>query len=385
MARIDGIIFGYRVFRVAEEDTEALANALLSLGISSRIRNNSCEIRAKDGEKLRKRLEGKVDFSESELLGLPGFIFRNRKRLGTALGLAIAILCIFYSSGRVWDVRVTNADGIDAEGTLSLLEELGLQEGAKWRRIDLDKLEARFLAVSRDVAWININRRGTVAYVTVKEKTNYDEDVDGLGYCNIVAARDGVIEEITVKRGHAVVKPGDVVKAGDLLISGVIPGELGGGFLRAEGTVVARVFDTYSAEVAKISEEKVYVDGQRCELSYKILGFSINILKNSGNLPSGCDIINYKTEAVLFGRYELPIEKSVGIAAIYEIRTRSLTHEEMALSCGAKLRELISTELSGAELIKIRTRGGFTDTGYEMSADVTALFNVAGVAPIEEQ
>ena len=385
MARIDGIIFGYRVFRVDEDGTETLANALLSLGITSRIRNNFCEVRATDAEKLRKRLEGKVNFSESELFGIPGFIYRSRKRLGTALGLVIALLCIFYSSGRVWDVRVTNTEGVDAEAALSLLGELGLEDGAKWRMLDLDKLEARFLSASEDVSWININRRGTVAYVTLKEKTNYTEDGGGLGYCNIVAARDGVIEEITVKRGHAVVKPGDVVKAGDLLISGVIPGELGGGFLRAEGTVVARVFEVYSAEVPKICEEKVYVGEQRCELSYKILGFSINILKNSGNLPSSCDIINYKSEAMLFGRYKLPITKSVGTAVIYEMRTRQLTDEEVALSCGVKLRELINSELSGAELLKIRTDGGFTDTGYKMSADVTALFNVARTAEIKEQ
>ena len=38
-------------------------------------------------------------------------------------------------------------------------------------------------------------------------------------FSNIVADRDGIIEEITVKKGYATVKPGDVVKKGDILIS----------------------------------------------------------------------------------------------------------------------------------------------------------------------
>ena len=52
--------------------------------------------------------------------------------------------------------------------------------------------------------------------------------VDGLGNAwgeetgHIVAARDGIVAELTVKSGTAMVRPGDVVKKGDILIGGVI-------------------------------------------------------------------------------------------------------------------------------------------------------------------
>ena len=39
-----------------------------------------------------------------------------------------------------------------------------------------------FLSKSEDVSWININRRGTVAYVTVIDKSSYSEPDENVGY-----------------------------------------------------------------------------------------------------------------------------------------------------------------------------------------------------------
>ena len=41
--------------------------------------------------------------------------------------------------------------------------------------------------------------------------------------CHIIAARDGVVRKIEVRTGIPLVKVGDTVKKGDILISGIIP------------------------------------------------------------------------------------------------------------------------------------------------------------------
>ena len=38
--------------------------------------------------------------------------------------------------------------------------------------------------------------------------------------CDIIASKDGVIEEIILLRGEALVEPGQTVSAGDVLITG---------------------------------------------------------------------------------------------------------------------------------------------------------------------
>ncbi len=376
MARIDGLLFGYTVFSVKEEDTSLFANVLLSLGISAKIKAKSqAEIRLSDRMRLRARLDGIIEYSESEIKGLPGFLYRNRKRYGVFLGVLTAVLILAWSSGSVWDVRVSGVDGEKLESTVSLLSELGVHEGARWRNIDKNALEAKLLSASPDAAWININRRGTVAYVTVKERRTFENEEKPPLFSNILASSDAVIEEINVKSGYPLVKAGDVVKRGDVLISGVIPKELGGGFCRAQGEVVGRVSERYTVNVSESVTEKHYFPDISSETYYKILGFSINILKNSRNSPQMCDIIENKSYITLFGK-RLPIEKCITATLPYELVEKKRTADELLSLARAELNLLLSEMLCDSELLKIRTDGEYTDDGYSMYSDVIILNNI---------
>ncbi len=377
MARIDGLLFGYTVFKVKKKNISAFVNALLSLGISAKImRKSRAEIRFKDRSKLLARIAGRIDYEESELCGLPGFLYRNRKRYGTLLGIIAAVFILIFSSGFVWNVRLDGLEGEALESALSALSELGIREGARWGQIDKNELEAKLLARSPDIAWININRRGTVAYITVGKRESFSSERHEPLYSNILASEDGVIEEINVKSGYALVGRGDAVRRGDVLISGVIPSELGGGFCRAEGTVIARVSERYSVTSTKNVSEKHYTDEIKSETDYKILGFSVNILKNSRNLPSMCDIIEYKSKVTLFGK-TLPIEKRTVLALSYTERSRELSTDELLSTASSSLRELLSEKLADSELLKISTGGEYTEDGYIMYSDVSVLKNIA--------
>ena len=382
MARIDGILFGYRIFRVNKESEDILINALVFLGISSKIKSDaSCEVRLNDAKRLREHLKGKIDFSESEVLGIPGLMLKNRKRYATFLGIVISVFCLFYSSGAVWDVRFSECEGIDTLKITEELNTLGLKEGKRWSKLDLGEIETRLLSSSDEVSWVGINRRGTVAYVTLRNKVD-KIDRDNISYCNIVASCDGIVEEISVKRGVASVKKGDLVKRGDLLISGVIPNELGGGLTKAEGTVIVRASKEFYEFVPKINEYKVYTNDKTSSISYEILDFSIKILKNSRNLQPSCDIIEYKKIFYLFGRYKLPIARRVTVEHSYVTNTYELPPDEIALACGERLRMKVANELAGAEILGIRTYGSFLDEGYEMRARVSYLCDASEVKPI---
>ncbi len=400
MARIDGLLFGYTVFSVSTENTAAFANALLSLGISAKIKRSRkglkkhlfksfengkpeenksgiarAEIRLSDRARLKERLNEKMEYTESEMRGLPGLLYRNRKRYGTFLGFITAALIILGSSGLVWDVRIEGLEGDELLRTEALLSELGVHSGARWCEIDKNELEAKLLEKSLDVAWININRRGSVAYITVKERENFVAPEKPPLYSNILATEDAIIEEISVKSGYPMVKAGDIVKRGDVLISGVIPSELGGGLCRAEGTVVGRVSERICVNVSETVTEKQYFTDGKTQNSYKILGFSINILKNSRNSASMCDIIKYKSNLELFGK-RLPIEKYTTVTLPYREVTRTRSTDELLMYARSCLSDRISEELFDSELLKIKTGGEFTEDGYTMYSDALVLKNI---------
>lgn len=385
MVRIDLFLFGYRRFKVKEADAAEIASVLLSLGITSGVSPDGILlIREADYKKLRAELDGIIDYEISELMGLPGFICENKRKYGAILGIALAVCLFFYSSGAVFDVRLYGDTEALSEAR-ELLSELGLSPGSRWSRLDRDRLEAEVLQRSDSVGWININRRGTVAYVTVKGKNTSDENNTVKGYSNVVADRDCIIEELTVRSGYPLVKEGDSVKAGDVLISGIIPGELGGGFVEASGYAIGRAYETFSTEISREYTEKKYISYENLGYKIKILDFSLNLLKKGRNLSSSCDIIIDKSSISLPDGRGLPLSVTSETLYRYETVTRSRTDAELVLRCGELMRKTVSDALKDAELLSLRTDGEYTEFGYTMTTFVTALYSVGEVRTIGEE
>ena len=164
------------------------------------------------------------------------------------------------------------------------------------------------MASTDGLSWININRRGSVAYIKVMEKENNENlpTEEDMKYCNIVAEKDCVSEEITVTRGRALVKVGDAVKKGEISVLGIGPDETGGKFCAAEATVIGRVNESVKAYIDRKNEIKSYDEGKLCAFSINLFKNSINIFKKYGNLTKECAIIEDEIEYTLPGGKNLP-------------------------------------------------------------------------------
>ena len=88
---------------------------------------------------------------------------------------------------------------------------------------------------------------------------------------------------------------------------------------------------------------------------------------------------------MLFGKYRLPITKIKSTAMIYEIQRQELKTDEVVMLAGKSLQSTLKNALSDAELLSIKTGGGFTDNGYEMHAEVTVLRNIAQISVVERE
>jgi hypothetical protein len=82
MIRIDYLLFGYRKFTVDTEDIAKTAEIFLRRGISIKFYGNSFYADGKKSKTIENALLGNLKFQKSELLGLGGFVLKNRKRFG---------------------------------------------------------------------------------------------------------------------------------------------------------------------------------------------------------------------------------------------------------------------------------------------------------------
>ena len=379
MLRPDYLLFGYRLLTVDENKTATAVSILLRNGISSVIKlGGVIAVKERDVQNIENIFSGRIDCSISKPLGLYGKWKCVRNKPAVLLGLLLSVIIILLSSQIVWDVRVEGNDMLaDAEITYRL-SNAGLSIGDFWRTKDLARVENQFLSKYRDVAWININRRGTVIYVKISENENqYQENDESLiQFSNILSERDAVIEEIHLISGSTVVKPGDTVKTGDPLIIGTLSNSADAKFCRAQGTIKGRISDTVNVSVEREYEKKS-IKGQRIvSVKIKVFNFFINIFKTYGNLTDNCDIIEDEKEYSLVGGAKLPISVVLEYTPIYETETVTLTDEELVDIASDRLRLATITRIAEADLVRLSTKGQFTDTGYTMSNDIIYVIDI---------
>lgn len=383
MIRLDFLILGYLEVYIKEEDCEQILNRFLKRGLSAKLcADGMLRIPFIHKAKYLECLKGS-EYLLSEPKGILGFLYKERKRFGIFTALSIVLILGLYLNDFVWDIRI---EGNESKTSLRLLEAMsdsGLEVGARWSKLSLNKVESEILDGSDELAWININRMGTVAFVTIKEKEMAPADDNYEVFSNIVADFDCIIEEITVNRGFAAVKPGDAVKAGDLLISGIINNENGVSFCHAEGRVVGRLVDNIQVNVSKTEEIPVYENEVLRELSIKFFNYSINIFKNYRNLPDEYVIIKENERAAISDNLIFPISVEKKYSQAKSLRLVEYTDDELVSVAFSRMITKRALKMAEAEVLSMKTSGGFTDEGYSLVCSMQILKEVGKTKPLE--
>lgn len=219
-----------------------------------------------------------LDITEKQ--GLPFYHNLFRRRMGFFTGALIFILALYIMSSFIWFVEVCGNKKVEPSKILLTAAKHGVYQGAaKWNfsRIEVEEAMLRDL---KELSYVKLDIRGVKARLQVVEKILPKTDISGP--CHIVATRDGVIEEVLALEGQASVKTGDVVKKGDILISGVVFPEKSPYIVtneeeedeepepytvRARGQVNARVWYEGYGE-CRLHEEKLVISGRRLSKMY---------------------------------------------------------------------------------------------------------------------
>ncbi len=379
MEIIGNLIFGYRKLKISPDDLSLATSILLRNGIPSRINSNgSISVKERDFSKIEMLFCGRIEFEHSEPLGLYGKWKMFDRKVALCVSVIVSIISVSFFSSLIWDIRIVGNTSVTDGEIISALSECGVKVGDFWFLADTSLAENKLLDLNNKISWVNINRRGTVAYVKVIEKEGEEiaENSPQFVYSNVVAATDCVIEEITVKSGTAVVGVGEAVKKGDVLIIGVLPDEAGGGFCRAEGAVIGRVDDKVEVFVNREYEKKVFEGKKLYSISIDFFNFSINIFKLYGNLESKYDIIENKVSYSLPNGGNLPFGLTICSLPIYETQKEFYSDSEICEIARGRMDIEVSRRLTDSDLLRIRTDGKLMDEGYLMSSDIISLTQV---------
>ena len=173
-------------------------------------------------KKIRKAaFTAKTRVRIKERKGLPIFLHKHKKRKAFLAGLFLFAAIISALSSFIWSVEITGIEKIDENVLKDELKYCGIDIGALKYNHSAQEIKREMMLQNPDIAWIWVDIKGTRAFVQVRERTEKPDVIPEDEPCNIVADTDGVIAETVVLNGRVVVSEGDVVKKGDLLVSGV--------------------------------------------------------------------------------------------------------------------------------------------------------------------
>ena len=173
---------------------------------------------------------------------------RWKARPGLWIGTLLALLFLLAGSQRVWRVEIAGAGPYQADLAAYLAEE-GIRPGMLRTGFDAAALEESLTWRYPETAWFHVYVSGMTLRVECTQGHPMPELVSGQPG-DLVASRDGVVETIEVFAGTAAVRPGDIVRKGQVLIRGQERGrDESVSAVQARGSVTARCWRTVRVRV----------------------------------------------------------------------------------------------------------------------------------------
>lgn len=272
---------------------------------------------------------------------------RLLRRWGFVAGLALCLLAATVLSQFIWVIEVTGNETVPTAAILSQLRRVGVRPGAYGPGILQREAANDALLGLPGLSYLAINVYGTRAEVIVRETDEPPELLDESIPADVVAAADGIIEEIQPESGRAMFVDGDVVSKGEVLITGDM--ELyetgsqepnGRMLVRAAGLVRARTWRTLEETVPLTAMVKDYTGEEVRRYALEFLGGRWEIFKNSSISDTRYDKITKTVPVTLFG-VELPARTVTTTLRGYTLKEEPIDQE----AARARLRELLTGRL----------------------------------------
>lgn len=217
----------------------------------------------------------------TEKIGFPFWCVRVKKRKGMICGLISGMLLVYMLSLRVWDISFSGQSVYTEERLLKYLDSIHVYAGMEKRKVDCQKIEEQIRLKYPDIGWVSAELKGSKLSIAMVETNMPVPATTRKKAGHLVASHDGIVETMVTRKGKPMVKVGDKVKKGDVLISGVL--ELkddGGNIIKkeavcADGDINIRTEYVYQDSCEERYEKKYYTGVEKKALEIGFLNKKI--------------------------------------------------------------------------------------------------------------
>lgn len=324
--------------------------------------------------KIARRLGLKMRIEKKH--GIYFTLKRHRDKIGFAAGAIFAAAVVLFLNLFVWEINISGNKAVSSEEIMATLANSGLKTGTLRTAHDARKIEWNIMNDNKEIAWATVNIQGCCVNVVVSEtrreaEMKYDDDKP----VNIIAAKYGVIRKMDVFDGQGVVKVGDAVMKGDLLVSATFEDRHGKLTLKHSRARVMAETD-YEITVEFPLEQVIETTGgvKKSVKEIEIMGLSIPLGSNHGceELPA-----EKEEKELYFLWIRLPVKEIC--TKYYAVKRNTITYTAEQAKGGAfqLLEQKEAEEMSNMEIISRKTEEKIANGKYIIRASYDCIMDIA--------
>lgn len=257
--------------------------------------------------------KAKVRLRIVKRLGLPFFLYKNRKRKFMFGGFVLFFLLLYGLSLFIWDISYDGNYRFTDDVLSNYLESRDIRCGMYKGTISCDEIESGIRNQFPEITWVSARVSGTRLLVKIKENEVLSAiPQTDTAPCDLVASCDGTVTKMIVRSGIAQVKIGDTVEKGQLLISGAVPivndaEELVRTmYVPADGDIYARTEHSYTKKIPDLHQVMAKTGKKKQGFYLKAMDYNMTLM-----LPSKKDslwqYVMEEKQLKLFENFYLPI------------------------------------------------------------------------------
>lgn len=283
--------------------------------------------------------------------GLPFLFHRYRKRKIFFFFFLFIILVIITLSNFIWNIEIAGNEKIDRQEIEQLLKENNFHAGKCKIGLNTKEVINQIRLQRNDIAWAGIEIHGTNAVVKIVEANLKPDIIQEDEYCNLVATKEGMIIKIAAQNGTPVVKEGDIVTKGSVLVGGWLEGKYTGTrYVHANGEIQAKVWYSQKVKIYLNEVKKEQTGNEETKYSVKINNFEINFSKGLSKFQN-YDTIETNKKLRLFSDFYLPIEINEKTYKEYENKEVSHSIEEAKQIAIEQAKKVLDEQIEKKENI----------------------------------
>lgn len=310
----------------------------------------------------------------------PGFWLKKQaKRKLFLVGPFLCLFLLWFLSGFLWSIDIVGNHGLTDDILGDFLKKQGVYYGMPLNKIPLVEIKTNLRAEFEQINWVSVSVEGTRLEIRLKENDVWEKTDEGSTQMNLISPVKGTVTDILVRRGVALVKAGDRVNSGDVLIEGKIPIMNEDGTLKkieycqGDGDVWIRYEIGIEEEISRDYEKKEYSNQNKQKYYLELFGKKLGI--DIRKIPyETYDVIEERKNLMLFGSVPLPITVCTRTYREFAVKQEKYTQEEAeAILYSLFEKNLNSLEEKGVQIIEKNVKIVSDDVSIRLQGSISVL------------